>query len=216
MKKVAMILSGCGNKDGTEITEAVSAIVCLSQHKAETDFFAPDKSFTSLNFLTNEKAQERNILLESARITRSQIKTLAELNSKNYDALLLPGGYGAALHLCNWAQKGSACEVDKNVEKAIRAFYKDEKPMGAICIAPVLIARVLGDQQISITLGSDKEAAAEIEKTGAQHIDCPVDDFVTDRHHKIITSPAYMYAQATPAQVFKGLSGLVKELVEMA
>jgi enhancing lycopene biosynthesis protein 2 len=216
MKKIAMILAGCGNKDGTEITEAVSAIVSLSQYKAHVDFFAPDKSFVSQNFLTDQKTEERNILIESARITRSQTQDLKKLKSSAYDALILPGGFGVALSLCDWAQKGASCHVDPTVEKTIKDFYDEEKPVGAICIAPALVARVLGNHNISVTIGSDKETALEIEKTGAKHIECPVDDFVSDRQHKIVTTPAYMYAQATPSQVFKGISGLVKELVEMS
>lgn len=217
MKKIAVVLSGCGNKDGTEITEAVSLIIALSQEGAQCTFFAPNIDVTAKNFLTNQELKEkRNIILEAARITRSQIEDLKNLQPVHFDALALPGGYGAALHLSDWAQKGSQCHVLPELEKALLDFHKQSKPIAAICIAPTLVAKVLGPQGVSVTIGHDKETAAEIRKTGAQHIDCPVEDYVSDREHKVITTPAYMYDEAKPHQVFRGISGLAKELVEMA
>lgn len=216
-RKIAVILSGCGNKDGSEITEAVSLIVELSKLGAEMTFFAPDLIFTPVNFITGQKhSEKRNIMEESARITRSQIEDIKKLKADDFDALAFPGGFGAALHLCNWAEKGSKCEVLPAVATAVRDFHKQSKPIGAICIAPTILARVLGDEGVEITIGNDKETAVEIEKTGAQHVECPVDDYVTDRKCKVITTPAYMYGEAKPHQVFKGISGLAKELVEMA
>lgn len=216
MKKIAVVLSGCGNKDGTEITEAVSLIVALSRAGVQVEFFAPDINFEAKNFLTNQPlGQKRNVLLESARITRSKIETLANLNPNNFDGLAIPGGFGAALHLCNWAQKGSQCEILPDLQKWIHDFYRQSKPIAAICIAPVILAKVLGKKGITVTIGSDKETIAEIEKTGAIHEVCPADDYVTDRENKIITTPAYMY-DATPDQVFRGISGLAKEFIEMA
>lgn len=198
-KKLAVVLSGCGYKDGSEITEAVSLIVNLSQLGAAITFFAPENRMT-----------------ESARITRDQISDVKNLKADDFDALAFPGGFGAALHLCNWAEKGSKCEVNPSVAKAIRDFHSQSKPIGAICIAPVLLARVLGAEGVEVTIGNDSETAAEIEKTGARHVDCPVDDYVTDRTCKVITTPAYMYGKAHPHEVFNGISGLAKELMEMA
>ena len=216
MKKIAVILSGCGNKDGTEIQEAVSLIVSLSQLGADISFFAPDIEFTAKNFLTNQPLSEkRNVMIESARITRSQIQDLKILNVSEFDALALPGGFGAALNLSTWANEGSKCKVNFDLENALIEFHKQSKPIAAICIAPAIVACVLGRHAVTLTIGDDPETAAEIKKTGAYHESCPVDDFVTDRHHKIITTPAYMY-DAKPHEIFLGISRMCAELIEMA
>ncbi len=216
-KKIAVVLSGCGNKDGSEITEAVSLIVALSQAGAEIKYFAPNEDFTPKNFLKNEPLKEkRNIMVESARITRSQMQDLHELNADQFDGLAFPGGFGAALHLSNWAEAGAKCTVHPDVEKAIRTFHKQSKPIAAICIAPTLVGKVLGSEGVTLTLGADGEAAKEIAKTGAHHEVCPVTDYITDREHKVITTPAYMHDSAKPHEVFQGISGLAKEFMEMA
>lgn len=214
-KKIALVLSGCGNKDGSEVTEAVSLIVGLSRG-ADLDFFAPNRTFTAKNFLTNESIGERNMMLESARITRSKIADLTTLESQNYDGLAFPGGYGAATQLCDWASKGATCAVLPEVQKAIEEFHRRELPIAAVCIAPVLLARVLGKHRISVTIGDDAETIQQIAKTGAIHELCPVNDFITDRTHKIITTPAYMYGGSAFHQVFDGIQGLAKEFLEMA
>lgn len=214
-KRIAVVLSGCGNKDGTEITEAIALIVGLSQAGADMKFFAPDRDFQAKNFLTDAPIEKRNMMLESARITRSQIQDLKSLDAKDFDGLAFPGGYGAALNLSTWGLKGAACEVLPEVEQAIRSFHLQGKPIAAICIAPVLLAKVLGSK-VTVTIGEDKETIAEIQKTGARHENCPVEDFVTDREGKVVTTPAYMYGQAKSHQVFNGIQGLVREFVEMA
>lgn len=215
-KSVAVILSGCGFKDGSEITEAVSTLINLSEAQANYSCFAPDKSIEPVDHVSDEVLAPRNMLSESARISRGQVQPLNELDAKLFDAIIFPGGFGAALHLCNWAKKGSQCEVLPDVVRVITDFYDAGKPIGAICIAPVLLAKILGHKEITITIGNDKETAQEIEKTGTLHEDCTVDDFITDRAHKIVTAPAYMYGEAPPHQVFQGIQGLVKEIVEMA
>lgn len=216
MKKIAVVLSGCGNKDGSEIQEAVSLIVCLSQLGASISYFAPNIDFTPKNFLTDKPLSEkRNVMVESSRISRSEIHDLKELQVADFDAIALPGGFGAALNLSTWANEGSRCKVNPDLEKALIEFHRQSKPIGAICIAPAIIARVLGHERITVTIGDDSETAAEIKKTGAYHESCPVDDFVTDRHHKIITTPAYMY-DAKPHEIFLGISRMCAELIEMA
>lgn len=217
MKNIAIVLSGCGNKDGTEITEAVSLIIGLSQKGAKMSFFAPNAEVEAKNFLTNQALPEkRNMMLEAARITRSQIKDIKDLQAKDFDALAFPGGYGAALHLCNWAAKGSQCEVHPEITRIIKDFHKASLPIAAICIAPVLVAKVLGSQGVTVTLGNDPETMQEVRKTGAHVEECPVEDYISDRNNKVITTPAYMYDKATPAQVFAGIQGLAHELLEMA
>jgi len=220
-KKIAVLLSGCGNKDGAEITEAVSLIVCLSKNHAEIDYFSIDENFNAINFAEDISGKNilaegsRNILCESARITRSKIKKIQDLDVNRFDALALPGGYGVAKNFSNWAEKGAQCTVHSNIKKVIEEFYSQQKPIAAICIAPAIVAKVLGRHAINVTLGNDITCAKEIEKTGAIHINCPVDDFVSDRDHKIITTPAYMY-DTEPHLVFSGIEKLVNELMEMS
>ena len=215
-KKIAVVLSGCGNQDGTEITEAVALIVGLSQAGAELSFFAPSIDLSVKNFLTGQPTGEkRNVMLESARITRGKIQDLSLLKPDQFDGLALPGGFGAALNLSTWATEGARCQVLPDLEKALKEFHSQSKPIAAICIAPAIVARVLGTKKIALTVGAESETSQEIEKTGAHHEVCPVTDYITDRLNKIISTPAYMYDGARPHEVFKGISGLVGEFVEM-
>ena len=216
-KKIAVILSGCGHKDGAEITEAASALISLAEADAQYSIFAPDIEFTVHHPISNDVlAEKRNVLLESARIARGVIRPLSELRAADFDALTLPGGSGAALNLCTWGREGAKCSVLPDVERILREFYSTEKPICAICIAPALIARVLGREGVTVTIGNDAETAAEIAKTGAHHEVCAVDDFITDRDHRIITTPAYMYGGASPFQIYTGVRKAIRELVEMA
>ncbi len=200
-KKIAVILSGCGYQDGAEITESVSTLISLSEAGASYEVFAPDI---------------KNILSEAARISRGHIKPLSELNAQDFDGLALPGGFGVVTHLCNWSTEGAKCHVLPDAERVIKEFYAQEKPIAAICIAPALVARVLGKKGITLTLGNDPSAASEVSKTGAVHESCLVDDFISDRGHKIISTPAYMYAEAQTFEVFSGVRKAIRELVEMA
>lgn len=217
MKKIAVVLSGCGFLDGSEITEAVSLLIALGQAGGEVSCFAPNIEMPMMNHATKKPLTEkRNILEESARIARGTIHSLDTLKVSDFDALAFPGGYGAAKNLSNWAEKGAQCEVLPEVKRVILDFYNESKPIAACCIAPVLLARVLGDKNVTLTIGNDPGTAAEIKKTGAAHEDCPVDDYISDREGKIVTTPAYMYDDAKPHEVFKGIVGLAHELVEWA
>ena len=216
VKKIAVVLSGCGHKDGSEITEAVSTLIALSEMKAQYQLFAPDQVVAAVNHLTDAQEDSRNALNEAARIGRGKVKNLNTLKSANFDALIFPGGFGAAKVLCNFAQAGHKCEVLGEAERVINEFYKEEKPIAALCIAPALVARVLGHKGVTVTIGNDLATASEIKKTGAHHEDCAVGDYVTDREHHLITTPAYMYSQAQPHEVFYGIRRAIKELVEMA
>lgn len=217
MKTIAVILSGCGNKDGAEVTEVVSTLIAISAAGAKYELFAPNIDYHPMNHLNGEidTLTLRNTLIEAARLARGQIKDLNQLKEADYEAIVFPGGFGAAIHLSNWAQKGAKCIVHSEVVRVIQEFHQASKPIGAICIAPTLIAKVLGGENVTLTIGNDKETSAEISKTGAIPVDCPVDDFITDRLHKVITTPAYMY-DTLPDKVFKGISRLINELVEMA
>jgi enhancing lycopene biosynthesis protein 2 len=215
MKQIAIILSGCGYKDGSEITESVSTLIALSEIGASYKMFALNKNFPSTNHKSGASEDQRNTLTESARIARGDIQDLRELNEENFDALILPGGYGAALHLCNWAEKGADCDVDKDVARILNDFHSAGKPIAGICIAPALLAKVFGSSGLSLTIGNDKSTAKEIQKTGANHVDCAVTDFVSDRKNKIVTTPAYMY-EAKAFEVYTGIRKAIHELVEMA
>ncbi len=217
MKKIAVVLSGCGYLDGTEITEAISILIAIGQNGAEAICFAPNIDLQAVNHLTKQSAENnRNVLEEAARIARSKILPLNQLDAKKFDALAFPGGFGAAKNLSSWAFKGAQSEVNPEVAKVILDFYNDSKPIAAACIAPVLLAKVLGKKRVTVTIGNDPATIAEVEKTGAQHETCPVDDYITDRETKVVTTPAYMYDDAKPHEVFQGISGMVKELVEWA
>lgn len=215
-RKIAVILSGCGYLDGTEITEAVSSLIALDQCGVDYTCFAINKEIKETNHVQkNETAQIRNTMIEAARISRSQIKPLQELNEKDFDGVLLPGGFGAAKHLSTFAIEGVKGSVDPEVKRILDSFHAASKPIAAFCIAPATVALALGKHGIEVTIGNDKGTASEIEKTGAHHVECAVDDFVTDRENKIVTSPAYMY-ETTPAKVFLGIQKAVREFVEMA
>lgn len=217
MKKIAVVLSGCGHLDGSEITESVSLLIALHQAGAVVTCFAPNIEIPVMNHVTRKLTHEkRNLLEESARISRGHVQSLDQLHAKDFDALAFPGGFGAAKNLSNWAEKGAQCDVLPDVKRVILEFHNASKPIAAACIAPVLLARVLGDKKITLTIGEDIETAAEIKKTGAQHEDCPVDDYISDRESKIVTTPAYMYDDAKPNQVFQGIFGMAHELVEWA
>lgn len=217
MKKIAVVLSGCGHLDGSEITESVSLLIALNQAGAQVTCFAPDIEVDAIDHTQHKPSGEkRNVLIESARIARGQVHNLNTLNAKDYDALAFPGGFGAAKNLCNWATKGAKCEVNPDVERVIVDFHQASKPIGAACIAPVILARVLGNKKITVTVGEHGETAEEIKKTGATHEECPVDDYISDRESKIVTTPAYMYGDAKPHEVFQGIFGMAHELVEWA
>lgn len=215
-KKVAIVLSGCGHLDGSEITETVSTLIAVSESETDYQLFAPSTLSPTVNHLNGSTEAPRQVLSEAARLGRGQIHDLKSLFAKNFDALIFPGGYGAAKVLCDFAQSGHQCSVLPEVERVIQDFYSAGKPIAAICIAPALVARVLGSNGITVTIGNDRETAAEIEKTGAHHEACSVTDFITDREHHLVTTPAYMYSEAKPHEVFRGIRSAIQELIEMA
>lgn len=219
MKKVAVVLSGAGVFDGAEIHESVITLLALDRRGAEVHIFAPDiPQMHVINHYTQQPTDEtRNVLVESARIARGNIKDLAEADAGNYDAVIFPGGFGAAKNLCDFAVKGPDCSVNPAVEKFIADALKAKKVMGFICIAPALLAKVAAgiDLHPDLTIGTDKDTAAAVEKTGAHHISCPVSDFVVDEKNKIVTTPAYMLGQRI-SEVAEGIEKLVAKVIELA
>ena len=161
-----------------------------------------------------KRGESRNVLVEAARLSRGEISPLEDLKVGDWDALVLPGGYGAALQLSSWAKEGASCRMNASLERIIKEFYQAQKPIAAICISPVLLAKALGGKKITVTIGSEASTAEEIQKTGALHENCEVTDYVTDRENRVITTPAYMCA-AKPHEVFEGISKAMKELAAL-
>ncbi|CCW30632.1 Enhancing lycopene biosynthesis protein 2 [Xenorhabdus nematophila F1] len=215
MKSVAIILSGCGVYDGSEIHESVLTMLSLSRFGAKVSFFSPDAlQHHVINHLNGEeKSETRNIMEESARITRGNIQPLSEVDVNALDALIIPGGFGAAKHLCNFAFKGSDCIINKELLSVVQAMHQQGKPMGFMCISPVMVPKMLG-KPIKVTIGNDPETAAQIAQMGGIHVECPVDDIVVDFENKIVTTPAYMLAESL-SQAEKGIDKLIKKILEM-
>lgn len=216
-KKVAVVLSGCGYLDGAEINESVFTFLAIDQQNLKCDVFAPDENqHHVVNHLAgSEDDGTRNALLEAARITRGGVRPLKELNPADYGGLVLPGGFGVAKNLSDFAFKGSGATVLPTLKSAIENFHAAGKPIAAICISPAIVASVLGSKGIKVTIGSDRETAAEIEKCGAQHIPCAVQDVVVDSKNKISSTPAFMYDSSRLTDVSKGISSCIEQLKGM-
>ena len=218
MVKVGVVISGCGYLDGAEIHEAVLSALYLEQEGAEVVWCAPDVAQAEVvDHLTGRPVAgaTRNVLAESARIARGDIVAADKLRARDVDALFLPGGYGAAKNLCDFAVKGPQCSVHPAVEALVREVHKAGKPIGAICIAPALIARVLGAEHPSLTIGDDATTARALEACGAKHEPREVDEVTVDKKLRIVSTPAYMLGPRI-ADVAKGIQKACKEVVAMA
>jgi len=219
MKKVAVCLSGCGFLDGAEISESVLTLLALDQAGAKAICCAPDVPQAEVvDHLAKkpEAGHSRNVLAESARIARGEIVNVATVKAEQIDALIFPGGFGAAKNLCTFAREGANCKVNGDVERLAAAMLKARKPIGAICIAPAMLARIVGklDLHPKLTIGTEREAAAAVNKMGGQHCDCGVREIVVDEQHRIVTTPAYMLGHG-PAEVFEGIRKLVDAVLRM-
>lgn len=215
MKKIAVVLAGCGVFDGAEIHEATLTMLAISQQGATYQCFAPDINQAHVvNHITGQEMNEtRNVMVEAARIARGNIKPLSEYKAADYDAIIFPGGFGVAKNLCSFAFDGPDCSVNPEVEKAIRSTVVAEKPVGALCISPALIARVLVD--VEVTIGQDQGTADAIEKMGASHVKTTHGEIVVDEKYKVITTPCYML-NANISQIAEGANNVVAKLLEMA
>jgi len=216
MKKIGVVLSGCGVRDGSEIHEAVFALLAIDRHGAEAVCMAPNNDYPVTNHLTmQETGEKRNALVESARIARGNIRDITEVKAADLDAVIFPGGFGAAKNLCDFAVKGAAAAVHPEVSRLLKEMVAAGKPIGAICIAPALIAAALGKEQApTLTIGNDAGTAAEIEKTGSHHQECPVRDFVVDKKNKLVSTPAYMLANRI-SEAYEGIDKCVTEVIAM-
>jgi enhancing lycopene biosynthesis protein 2 len=216
MKKIGVVLSGCGVRDGSEIHEAVLTLLSIDRAGCEAVCMAPNIDFPVTDHLTmQETGEKRSVLVESARIARGNIRDIKDVKAADLDAIVFPGGFGAAKNLCNFALKGAAASVNPEVVRLLREVAAAGKPIGAVCIAPALIAAVLGkDFGPTVTIGTDTGTAAEIEKTGAKHQECEVTGFVVDEKNKLVTSPAYMLANSI-SEVADGIDSCVREVVKL-
>jgi enhancing lycopene biosynthesis protein 2 len=218
MPKVGVILAGCGVYDGSEINEAVITLLALDRAGADVQMMAPNINQPVINHVNGETiaGASRNVLEESARIGRGQVADIALVKANTLDALVIPGGFGAAKNLSDFADKGPQCSVNPEVARLIREIVAAKKPLAAICIAPAILARVLGEDNLSprLTIGTDQGTAAALTAMGAEHIPCPVRDCVIDKANKIITTPAYMLAGHI-SEAADGIEKTIKALLEM-
>ena len=214
-KKVAVILSGCGVYDGAEIHESVITLLRLDQRGAQVQCFAPNiAQMHVINHLTGEEMPEsRNVLVESARIARGEVKDTREANAEDFDALIVPGGFGAAKNLSNFAVEGTNCSVNPDVLALAEAFADACKPVGLICISPALAAKIYGPGVVC-TIGNDAGTAAAVEKMGGKHEECDVHDIVEDTQRKLVTTPAYMVAKSI-SEAAGGIYKLVDRVLEL-
>jgi enhancing lycopene biosynthesis protein 2 len=216
MKKIGVVLSGCGVRDGSEIHEAVFALLAIDQAGCEAVCMAPNADFAVTDHLTmQETGEKRTMLVESARIARGNIRDIKDVQVADLDAIVFPGGFGAAKNLCDFAIQGATASVNPEVLRLLREVAAAGKPIGAICIAPALIAAALGRAYApTLTIGNDAGTAAEINKTGAIHQECPVTGFVVDAKNKIVSTPAYMLATRI-SEVQQGIDRCVKEVIKL-
>ncbi len=216
MKKVAVILSGCGVFDGAEIHESVLTLLCLAQQGAHYTCFAPDiEQLHVINHLTGEvdESAKRNVLVESARIARGDIQPLSQCDVHDFDALVVPGGFGAAKNLCTFALAGPEGEINPEVFKVCKQFAELQKPAAYACIAPAIAAMVY-EQNVKLTIGNDEATAAGLDALGASHVNCPVQDVVIDADAKLVTTPAYMLADNI-VDAHKSIDSMVSALLAL-
>ena len=212
--KFAIILSGCGVYDGTEIREAVLTLLAIEQNGASYEMFAPDvDQLHTINHLTGEEMKEkRNVLIEAARIARGKIKSLKEFNVNDFDALILPGGFGGAKNLSDYAVSGIDMKVNGDVERAVKEIHKAKKPLGSLCITPVVVARII--KNIEVTIGHNDPSIKDIEEFGATHIPTKSGEIYIDKKNKLVTAPCYML-DAKVMDIAKETDLVVRAMMEM-
>ena len=214
MKKFAVVLSGCGVFDGAEIHEATLSLLAIARQGGSYQIFAPDTNqHHVINHLTGEEMEEtRNVLVESARIARGSIHDLKDFNPAEFDGLLFPGGFGAAKNLSTWAFEGADSSVMPEVKNAITGMVHLNKPVGALCISPVILAKVLG--AVKLTIGDDEGTAEAMESIGATHVHSTHGEVVVDTDHKVVTTPCYML-DATIDQIAEGTDNVVGAMIRL-
>lgn len=217
-KKIGVLLAGCGVKDGSEIHEATLTLYFLSKHGAEYVCMAPNKAQVDVvdHASGSVSGETRNVLIEAARIARGDIRDVSTVSADEIDGIIVPGGFGAAKNLSTFAHDGADCSADENAANLLRSLHAARKPIGALCIAPTLLARIFGkSDSVELTIGSDPGTAAALEKMGAKHTKTLVDEIVVDPGNRVVTTPCYMLAQSI-REVGDGVEKLVIEILKMA
>jgi len=217
MSKIAVVLSGCGVYDGAEIHESTLVLLALDEANIEYQCLAPDvEQLHVVNHITGElmENQSRNVLVEAARISRGNVLDVAQAKASDFSGVIVPGGFGAAKNLSDFAVKGADMAVNADTQQFIQDMHKQNKPVGLICIAPVLAPLIFG-KGVRCTIGNDAETAAAINSQGGQHVDCAVDDIVVDESNKLVTTPAYMLAERI-SEAAAGINKLVEKVLSLA
>ena len=219
MPKVGVVLSGCGVNDGAEIHESVITMLFLDRAGAEMVLMAPNiDQLHVINHATGKEieGESRNVLVESARIARGEIKDIVDVTSEDIDALIFPGGFGVAKNLCDYAMAGADCSVNPDVFRLVSEVHSSEKPIGVICISPVMMGKVMEKmgEKVSLTIGNDEQTANDLITMGAKHVTCPVQEIVVDKDKKVVSTPAYMLAGRI-SEAADGIEKLVKEVINL-
>ncbi len=213
--KIALVLSGCGQFDGSETHEVILTLLSLTQEHIEWDAFAPDIQQSQVfDHFSNEPVpgESRHVLQESARLVRGHIQPLSAADVIQYDAIIIPGGFGAVSNLCNWGEKGVDFSFNSEFEEFMRKAIANHKPIGFICIAPMMITKLYANAKL--TIGNDKTIAAQVVELGCEHVNCSATDIVIDEQHQIVSTPANMVAKNI-AEVYVGIHKLVQALAAM-
>jgi enhancing lycopene biosynthesis protein 2 len=221
-KRVGVVLSGCGSEDGSEIQESILCLLSLERAGAQTICLAPaavqSRIVDHLSNKADADAQPRRVLAEAARLARSRVRDIATVRDNELDALVFPGGFGAATVLSNYAEKGVVCDVHPDVIRLMKAMLVRRYPMGFVCLSPILAARVLGPiTGVRVTFGARSgEPAKHAAIMGADVRPCPVRDILVDQKSRVVTTPAYMYEDARITDVAVGIEKMVRTLLSLA
>ena len=219
MNKVGVVLSGCGHQDGSEIHEAVFTLHALEKAEAEAIIMAPDMDqFHVINHLNGNEdlSESRNILVESARIARGKVVDVASVSGHQLDALIFPGGTGMAKNIFDYSMAGINCTIISDVQRLVVEILEADKPLGAICIAPVMVAKVLEflGRTGTVTGGFNDEINNDIKAMGINTIEVGAEEIVVDKENKIVTTPAYVEAKSMN-ESFTGIEKLVNKVLDM-
>lgn len=216
MTNIAVVLSGCGVFDGSEIHESVLTLLALEENQASYQCFAPNiQQHDVINHQNGEIMDEsRNVLIESARISRGEIKNINDLKVEAFDGLIFPGGFGAAKNLSDFALKGKGCTIQPDILKTAQAFIDADKPIGFICISPAMIPQIY-EKKIQLTIGNDAKTAEQIEAMGGKHLSCPVEEIIIDKTNKVVSTPAYMLANNL-LEAASGIRKLVAQVISLS
>ena len=216
-KKIGVILSGCGFQDGAEIHESVLTLLALDRAGAEIICMAPniDQRKVVNHHSGQDMDEKRNVLIESASIARGKIRDIAKVQASELDGLVMPGGFGAALNLSDFALKGPDATINPDVARVVGELFAQRKPIGAICISPAVLSKILESKGIKLTIGNDAGTAAAIDKLGCKHQNCVTEAVVVDKNNKVVSTPAYMLGP-TIKHVAEGIEKTVAEVMKMA